>query len=494
MASPTHQSEAHPPDQELTCSGCFKVFTRCGSLVQHIEIDGCPVFRKQAFEKIRDANDDYYKKVGAKKPTAATTTDIVDKAHTIGGRVPAKVPEVSPAPAGPIKPEVEKTFQAPTSRVQSEIPKACLPPPSRAPPRDMLTDFECARREADYEEFKKSFPALNIQKRGQGLTDKVSTPKKPTDMNSPMKGRAEVDLIEMSPNRVLKLTWSSPTGMSIFNNAARGTGNNSVRNENVPWGKEAPEISPPPARPLKSLGPVTNHSSAPSQPSNLRSPTITHAGLELGALSKPPDILQPLQGLTLGETRPAAHGSESTPERPAPKYYHKYDPDKPGFSLEEYRNPYSKKYKCAFAGCTKLLNSAEGLYMHLKSNAHLTDLYSCPFCFKQFNSAAAITQHLESQTNRCNARDDRRFNQLINQVAAGMIDAAGTHDDNTHRYYSAQIVPKLQLDTVHEANEEVIVNAVHDPEYRSARVKEREQKLKEEQARVEAWQNDDWAE
>lgn len=132
--------------------------------------------------------------------------------------------------------------------------------------------------------------------------------------------------------------------------------------------------------------------------------------------------------------------------------------------------------------------------MHLKSNAHLTDLYSCPFCFSQFHSASAITQHLESQTTRCKAREDRRFNQLMDQVAAGMIDTAGTHDDNTPRYYSAQVVPNLQLDTVHEAEEEVITNAVHDPEYRLARRREREQRLKEDKDRDEAWQNDDWAE
>jgi hypothetical protein len=83
---------------------------------------------------------------------------------------------------------------------------------------------------------------------------------------------------------------------------------------------------------------------------------------------------------------------------------------------------------------------------------------------------------------------------MMDQVAAGMIDTAGKHDDSSHRYYSAQIVPKLQLDTVHEAKEEVIVNAVQDPEYRSARVKEREQKRNEEKARIEAEKNNEWDE
>ncbi|KFY45928.1 hypothetical protein V495_02728 [Pseudogymnoascus sp. VKM F-4514 (FW-929)] len=185
--------------------------------------------------------------------------------------------------------------------------------------------------------------------------------------------------------------------------------------------------------------------------------------------------------------------SESTMAKPAAQYYHKHDPDQPGFNLETFRNPYSKKYKCAFAGCTKLLNSSQALYMHLQSNAHLTELSTCPTCLNQFNSGAALMQHLESQTNRCNARDGRHFRQLIDQVAAGMVDTAGTHDDNTHKFYSARIVPKLALDTVHEAKDEIVISAVNDPEYRADRVREREQKLQEEKDRLDEWHNEDWA-
>lgn len=292
--------------------------------------------------------------MGAKKRTTATTTNVVDKVHTaIAGRVPSDVPEASPAPAGPIKSEIEKTSQAPTSRVQSETPKAYLAPPSRPPPRDILTDFESARNEAEYEEFKKTFPALKIQKHGRGLTDNVVIPKQSMDMNFPTKGKAEVDLIEMSPNtRVPKRASTGLTGLKPFNVVAGGAGNSSVRKENVPLGKESPEIFPPPARPLKSLGPIPDLSSAPNQPPDLRTPMLTNAGSDHGVLSRPSNILQPFQGLKLGEPQKAYQASESTPEKPAPKYYHKYDPDQPGFSLEQYRNPYSKKYRCAFLGCT----------------------------------------------------------------------------------------------------------------------------------------------
>lgn len=194
---------------------------------------------------------------------------------------------------------------------------------------------------------------MDIKKHGQGSTDNVPTPEKPMGMNSPTKGKAEVDLIEMSPNtRVPKHAWSDLTGLKPFSIAAGGPGNKIVRNENVPWGKEVLGISPPPARPLILSGLVPDHSSASNEPPNLRSPMLEQAGLDLGTLSKPLNILQPFQELKLGEPQLAAQPSEPIPEKPAPKYYHTYNPDQPGFNLEQYRNPYSKKYKCAFAGCT----------------------------------------------------------------------------------------------------------------------------------------------
>ncbi|OBT76980.1 hypothetical protein VF21_04193 [Pseudogymnoascus sp. 05NY08] len=472
----THQRQAHPPDESLICKGCYKEFTRCGSLVQHVEIDGCPVFRKLAFEKIRDANDDYYKKMGLpKKRNTATTTDVIEKTHT--------------SHASCVPPEAPKTSSSPAKRVQPEVGEVSAPPARYVTPRDIMTDFETPSKEAEYEALEGTFPALKIQERGVGSTDSVATPMRPTGVNSPTKSKAEDDLIEMSPNRnVPKRAWSSLAGLKPFNIAAGSAEKDSVRKENIPWEKEAPKISPSPARPSKFSGTVSDHSSESKMPSNLRSPMLAHAGPDLGAPSMPLNVLQPpVQELKLGELQASASTSE-----PAPKYYHQYDPDRPGFNLEEYRNIYSKKYRCAFAGCSKLLNSSQALYMHMKSNAHLTDLLSCPSCFKQFHSSSAITQHFESQTNRCNARNDSRFSQMMDQVAAGMIDTAGTHDDRSHRYYSAQIVPKLQLDTVHEAKEEVAVNAVHDPGYRIAKTREREQKLKEERARIEAEKNEEW--
>jgi hypothetical protein len=368
-------------------------------LVQHVEIDGCPVFRKLAFEKIREANDNYYKKMGLpKKGNTATTTDVIDEAHTANAScvplevleahtanascVPSEVPEASPAPAGTapsevgkvsaaparrvqseahksspapasrVQSEVDEVFAAPASRVQSEVDNVSAAPASHVTPRDIMTDFETPSKEAEYEDLDRTFPALEIQKRGAGSTDSVATPMRPSGVNSPTKSKAEDDLIEMSPSiNVPKRAWSSLAGLKPFNIAAGSAEKDSVRKENIPWEKEALEISPPPARP-KFSGTVSNHSSASKLSSKLRSPMLTHAGPDAGALPKSSNVLQPVQELKLGELQLTAHDSASTPEEPAPKYYHKYDPDQPGFNLEQYRNPYSKKYNCAFAGCS----------------------------------------------------------------------------------------------------------------------------------------------
>jgi hypothetical protein len=54
-------------------------------------------------------------------------------------------------------------------------------------------------------------------------------------------------------------------------------------------------------------------------------------------------------------------------------------------------------------------------------------------------------------------------------------------------------MPKLALDTVHEAKDEIVINAVNDPEYRADRAREREEKLQEEKDRLDEWNNGDWA-
>lgn len=199
----------------------------------------------------------------------------------------------------------------PTSWVQYEVGKVSAVHASNGPPRDLMTDFESPNKEAEYEMFKKTFPAPRIQKQGQNPTDNVATPQRPASMNHPVEDKANDDLIEMSPNALPQL-----------------------------------------ARTSRFSDLVPDDSGASEEQSNLRPPPLTDTEPDFDALSRPLIILEPLQELKLNEPQLTAQDGSSTAKQPASKYHHQYDPDQPGFDLEKYRNIYSKKYRCAFAGCT----------------------------------------------------------------------------------------------------------------------------------------------
>lgn len=131
---------------------------------------------------------------------------------------------------------------------------------------------------------------------------------------------------------------------------------------------------------------------------------------------------------------------------------------------------------------SKLQNTRHGLYQHLKSNAHLSEICKCPVCSRTFTTSTALIQHLESApSSKCGARDDPRFRQIIEQAAGGVLDIAGTHIDDTPRYYSSKVLPKMG-DTR---------EAFNDPEYRAARERERGQMMDEQTARIMEWKDND---
>lgn len=115
--------------------------------------------------------------------------------------------------------------------------------------------------------------------------------------------------------------------------------------------------------------------------------------------------------------------------------------------------------------------------MHLDSPAHSTDIITCPKCLRIYNSAQALTQHLESQANRCKARFDPNYRQVVDVVTGSIIDTAGKHDDSTPAYYASKIAPGIPLTSAHRAGDEAVHEAINDPEYRIAREKEHAERL-----------------
>jgi hypothetical protein len=72
--------------------------------------------------------------------------------------------------------------------------------------------------------------------------------------------------------------------------------------------------------------------------------------------------------------------------------------------------------------------------MHLRSSRHAKEKLQCRKCLSYFASAAALTQHSESQGVKCDVRDTDQFTACVNEFTAGTAAPAGRFKDNTIRY------------------------------------------------------------
>ncbi len=87
----------------------------------------------------------------------------------------------------------------------------------------------------------------------------------------------------------------------------------------------------------------------------------------------------------------------------------------------------------------KAFPSDRGLIAHLDSVAHQgPGKLQCPYCLKYFKSAAALTQHSESQSLRCGIRHTDEFRPFFDQLTGGVADVVGLHKDSTNRYEVTQ--------------------------------------------------------
>lgn len=58
----------------------------------------------------------------------------------------------------------------------------------------------------------------------------------------------------------------------------------------------------------------------------------------------------------------------------------------------------------------------------------------CLNCLRYFGSATALTQHSESQADRCRIRETAQFGAALDMITAGTAAPAGRHADDTIRY------------------------------------------------------------
>ncbi|AEO62590.1 uncharacterized protein THITE_2020276, partial [Thermothielavioides terrestris NRRL 8126] len=117
------------------------------------------------------------------------------------------------------------------------------------------------------------------------------------------------------------------------------------------------------------------------------------------------------------------------------KAWPQHDPRNPGWNPRDYFVTYINKYKCPHDNCGRSFASPQGLRAHLMSEIHTSATkVQCPRCCRWFGSAAAITQHAESQGVRCDIRETNGYRQFLDQLTAGIVDTTEKNEDGTEKY------------------------------------------------------------
>ena len=97
------------------------------------------------------------------------------------------------------------------------------------------------------------------------------------------------------------------------------------------------------------------------------------------------------------------------------------------------------EHSCTDICARKGFKKAGGLIAHLRSPAHGTKTYTCPYCYKRFKTLAAVTAHSESSSLRCNIRSTDGYDAYMDQLTGGIIDVdLDRHEDGTLRYKTSE--------------------------------------------------------
>ncbi|KAE8150695.1 putative C2H2 finger domain protein [Aspergillus avenaceus] len=68
------------------------------------------------------------------------------------------------------------------------------------------------------------------------------------------------------------------------------------------------------------------------------------------------------------------------------------------------------------------------------------DHKECPGCYKRFKTTAALVAHFESPTVRCTFTESDRYEQLVDELTGGIIQAVGYNEDGTRKYEAGKIM------------------------------------------------------
>ena len=91
------------------------------------------------------------------------------------------------------------------------------------------------------------------------------------------------------------------------------------------------------------------------------------------------------------------------------------------------------------------------LRSHLASGIHQGTDHRCMKCLKVFKSPAALTAHMESNSERCKIRDTNAYGHILHVVSGGFLKVTGRHADGSL---------KVEAPTMEEMEEQMASQAL----------------------------------
>ncbi|GFF83711.1 hypothetical protein IFM61606_07236 [Aspergillus udagawae] len=97
---------------------------------------------------------------------------------------------------------------------------------------------------------------------------------------------------------------------------------------------------------------------------------------------------------------------------------------------------YSGEYVCP---CNARFKTMKVFEEHMLMKSQGARGMECPGCHRIFKTTAALVAHCESSTKRCHINANSWFSQIIDEVSAGVIQAAGYMPDGTVKYEAGKL-------------------------------------------------------
>lgn len=113
------------------------------------------------------------------------------------------------------------------------------------------------------------------------------------------------------------------------------------------------------------------------------------------------------------------------------------NPDHPNFDVNRFYNHVTEDYECPWAHCESSFGAAADLMNHL-SNDHEAKVTKCPMCQKKFETLYALMAHCEAINSRCHIRYSKTYNEFINNLTGGFVNAAVKGRDDVTLYQTVK--------------------------------------------------------